>query len=101
MTVRSVAAERRGLEKVPNLSVFVHGGITVRLAQVADILQVWGNSAILRRDRYRTVSIEAAITDDFTEIAVFEVVRPWVEFLQITFFGAGFSMGAADGSNRA
>lgn len=39
-------------------------------------------AAILRRDGYRTVPVEAGIADDVTAIQVFEAIRPWMEAQQ-------------------
>ena len=78
--VRSVGRDRRDLDRVRNLSMMSpQTAQTVPLSQVADINLVWENSAILRRDRYRTVTIQAGITDETTALAVFDALRPWLD----------------------
>ena len=78
--VRSVSVDRRDLDRVRNLAVFSQQRRTsVPLSQVADIDLAWEPSAVLRRDRYRTVTVEADIEEDTTAIAVVNSIRPWLE----------------------
>lgn len=79
VVVRSTAVGRRDLERVRNLTVFGANGVAVPLSEVADISLAWDPSAILRRGRYRTVTIEAGITDDVTAMEIFEKLRPFME----------------------
>lgn len=87
--VRSVAADRRDLEKVRNLSVFSPVGGSVPLSQVADISLEWDDSAILRRDRYRTVTVEAGVSEGVTAMEVFEKIRPFMQEQQSQ-WGVGY-----------
>lgn len=77
--VRSIAADRRDLDRVRNLAVFSQLGSSVPLSQVADISLVWEPSAVLRRDRYRTVTVEADVSEGTTAIAVIQEITPWLE----------------------
>lgn len=78
--VRSVESERRQLTSVRGLSVFSsQTGQTVPLSQVADIGLQWQPSKVLRRDRYRTVTVESQLADGATAIAIFNELRPWLE----------------------
>ncbi|MEO0812797.1 MAG: efflux RND transporter permease subunit, partial [Myxococcota bacterium] len=68
--VRSVGLARRDLDRVRNLTVFSSSAPkSVPLSQVADVNLTWENSAILRRDRYRTVTVEASMAEGYTAIA--------------------------------
>jgi len=40
---------------------------------------VWEPSAVLRRDRYRTVTVEADVSEGTTAIAVIQEITPWLE----------------------
>lgn len=78
--VRSVATDRRDLGHVRSLAVFSsRGGGSVPLSQVADISLQWEPSAVLRRDRYRTATVEAGLEDGVTAMEVFSAIRPWLE----------------------
>lgn len=77
--VRSIAADRRDLDRVRNLAVFSQRGNSVPLSQVADISLVWEPSAVLRRDRYRTVTVEADVSEGTTAIAVIQEITPWLQ----------------------
>lgn len=78
--VRSVGLARRDLDRVRNLAVFsTNAPRNVPLSQVANIGLTWEDSKILRRDRYRTVTVEAAVAEGFTAIAAFDAIRPWLE----------------------
>ena len=75
---KSSAADRRDLDRVQNLSVFSKAAATgsVPLSQVADIDLEWQPSAILRRDRYRTVTVQADVDEGTTAIAVIQAITP-------------------------
>lgn len=77
--VRSIAADRRDLDRVRNLAVFSQTGSSVPLSQVADVDLVWEPSAVLRRDRYRTVTVEADVSEGVTAIGVIQEITPWLE----------------------
>ncbi|HJK90595.1 MAG TPA: efflux RND transporter permease subunit [Polyangiaceae bacterium LLY-WYZ-15_(1-7)] len=78
--LRSIAADRRDLDRVRTLAVFSQRtGRSVPLGQVAEIELEWEPAAVLRRDRYRTVTVEADVQEGTTAIAIFERLRPWLE----------------------
>lgn len=79
VVVRSVAEDRRSLDRVRNLAVFPRAGPNVPLSQVASIGLAWEPALVLRRDRYRTVTVEADVAPGTTAIGVFNAVRPWLE----------------------
>ena len=78
--VRSVAADRHNLDRVRTLAVFSQQtGQSVPLAQVADIRLEWQPAEVLRRDRYRTVTVQSEVAPGTTAISVFNTIRPWLE----------------------
>lgn len=78
--VRSVGQDRRNLDRVKNLAVFpTQSPESVPLSQVADISLEWQPGSILRRDRYRTVTVEAGLVGDTTAMSVFGAIQPWLE----------------------
>ena len=80
VVIRSVAADRRDLERVRNLAVFSQSRRTsVPLSQIADIDLAFEPSAVLRRDRYRTVTIAADVDESTTAIAVVQAIQPWLD----------------------
>ncbi len=86
--VRSVAVDRRDLDRVQNLAVFSSTRRqSVPLSQVADITLAFEPSAVLRRDRYRTVTVSAEV-DGTTAIDVVNELQPWLDEQQ-----AGWDVG--------
>jgi len=79
VTLRSVAAERQDVDRLETLNVYAQAtGESVPLKQVADVEIVWQPSVIHRRDRLRTVTVEAAVQPGFTTAAVVAQLRPWL-----------------------
>ena len=80
VVVRSDAEGRRDLNRVRNLTVNSGtSGRSVPLSQVADISLAWEPAAVLRRDRYRTVTVEAAVYPGTTAMEVFAQITPWLK----------------------
>ena len=80
IVVRSVGVARRDLDRVRNLTVFSsQARQSIPLSQVADIHLTYENSSILRRDRYRTVTVEASVAEGTTASSVFTRIQPWLE----------------------
>ncbi len=78
--LRSVAADRRDIDRVETLNVFSQRtGESVPLRQVADVKPAWQPAEILRRDRYRTVTVESDVDADHTAADVIRVIQPWLE----------------------
>ncbi|MEM6862995.1 MAG: efflux RND transporter permease subunit [Myxococcota bacterium] len=78
--LRSTGTARRDLDRIRNLTVFGSSQVQgVPLSQVADVGLTYEASTILRRDRYRTVTVEAAVTPGVTAIGIFNDLRPWLE----------------------
>jgi multidrug efflux pump subunit AcrB len=80
VTLRSVAAERQDIDKLETLNVSSQTtGQSVPLGQVADIEILWQPSVIHRRDRLRTVTVEAGFESGFTAAGVTDAIEPWLE----------------------
>ncbi|MFT5354447.1 MAG: multidrug efflux pump [Polyangiales bacterium] len=78
--IRSVAADRHDLERVRSLAVFSQSRrSSVPLSQIADIDLAFEASAVLRRDRYRTVTVSADVDETTTAIAVVQAIQPWLD----------------------
>lgn len=78
--LRSVASGRRDLDRLRNIAVTsAQTGRTSPLSQIADIDLRWEPSAILRYDRYRTVTVMANVEEGVTPFSVFAALQPWLE----------------------
>ena len=77
--LRSTGEARRDLDSVRNLSVFSSSGQTLPLSQVASMGLRFEPPMILRRDRYRTVTVEAGVKPGVTAIQVFNEIKPWLD----------------------
>jgi multidrug efflux pump subunit AcrB len=77
--LRSVAADRQDIGKVESLNVFVQStGEAVPLKQIADAQVVWEASRILRRDRYRTVTVSCDLAPGANAMAIGNQVGAWL-----------------------
>ena len=80
VTLRSVGADRLDLSKLESLNVFSQStGRSVPLSQVADLEVAWQPASIRRRDRLKTVIVEADLDPGFTAIAVNQELQPLLE----------------------
>jgi multidrug efflux pump len=78
--LRSVAADRQDIGKLEALSVYVQStGESVPLRQVAAIEVVWESAKILRRDRFKTVTIGAQVNADATALEAMAEMKPWLD----------------------
>ncbi|MCP4546519.1 MAG: efflux RND transporter permease subunit [bacterium] len=67
VVMRSLQADREDIGKLETMDVFAQAsGITVPLKQVADIEVQWEPSNILRRNRFRTITISAHLNEGYT-----------------------------------
>jgi multidrug efflux pump subunit AcrB len=91
ITMRSVAAERKDIDQLESLNVYAQAtGRSVPLRQVADVQVVWQPAKILRYDRLKTVTVEAATDPGVTANEVTAKLRPWLE-KQSQEWGLGYS----------
>lgn len=80
VVLRSVAADRKDIGKIESHNIYVQAtGRTVPLKQVADVEVEFQPARILRRDRQRTVTIEANLEPGFNAIAISNQLEPWLK----------------------
>ena len=78
--LRSVAADRQDLGKIESLSVFSQStGMSLPLKQVADAAIEWESANIRRRDRLKTVTVQADLAPGVTATEVIAELQPWLE----------------------
>ncbi len=84
ISLRTVATDRQDIAKIENLTVFSQrAGGTVPLKQVADVEVVWEPARVERRDRERTVTIQAQLRPGVTAAEIAAEFGPWLaEFSQ-------------------
>ena len=104
VTLRSVAAERQDLGKLETINVYAQAtGRNVPLKQVADIEVVWEPSKILRRNRLKTVTVQADIAEGANAIAASRELEAWLQE-ESTNWGIGYTYeigGEAESSAEA
>ncbi|GEA13540.1 efflux RND transporter permease subunit [Alteromonas sp. KUL49] len=102
--MRSTAADRQDIGKLESLAVYSQSsGFSVPLRQVADISVVWEPANILRRDRFKTVTVGAQIDDSITANEAFADLTPWLASQQEKWpFGYSYELGGeAESSGKA
>ena len=104
VTLRAVGAQRQDIGKLESINVYAQAtGRSVPLRQVADIEVAWQPAKIKRRDRLRTVTVEAATQPGVTATEINNVLRPWLEEQQQS-WGLGYFWefgGEAETSGKA
>ena len=79
ITLRSVTAQRKDINNLETLNVYAQAtGQSVPLIQVADFKVVWEPAKIRRRDRLKTVVIEAGTEAGVTATDLTRILRPWL-----------------------
>jgi multidrug efflux pump subunit AcrB len=79
VVLRSVAADRKDVGKLESHNIYVQQtGRAVPLKQVADVEVVFQPSKILRRDRLKTVTINANLESGFNAIAIANQMDEWL-----------------------
>jgi len=102
--MRSTAADRQDINKLEALAVYSQAsGGSVPLRQVADIKVVWEAAKILRRDRFKTVTIGAQIDNSITASAAYSKLEPWLDEQKAQWpFGYRYEFGGeAESSGKA
>ena len=80
ITMRSVAADREDIGKLEGMTVYSQStGQTVPLRQVADIEMAWQPAIVKRRDRDRTIAIQAQLLPGVTPSEINDELLPWLE----------------------
>ena len=79
ITMRSGLTDRADIDRLRTMPVYAPGGGTVPLEQVADIELAWQPAIIKRRDRNRTIAIQARLRPGVTAAEVNRELLPWIE----------------------
>ena len=104
ITLRSDNAVNAGNEPVGSINVYVQStGKSVPFDQVADVELVFQPAVIERRNRLRTVTVEALTTPGFTASQVLADIDPWLrDYSRDWSFGYGWEYGGeAETSGKA
>ncbi len=78
ITMRSGATDRADLDRLRTMPVYAPGGGTVPLEQVADIELAWQPAIVKRRDRNRTIAVQARLLPGVTAREVNREFLPWL-----------------------
>jgi len=79
IVLRSKATNRQDLRRIENMQVFVQAtGASVPLSQIARIEVAWEPSKILRRDRLKTVSVNADLRAGYGALDVGDALASWL-----------------------
>ena len=79
ITMRSGLTDRADIDRLRTMPVYAPGGGTVPLEQVADIELAWQPAIIKRRDRNRTVAVQARLRPGVPAAEVNREFLPWLE----------------------
>ncbi len=95
VTLRSVIADRQDIGKLDGMSVYSQStGKTVPLKQVADIEMEWQYSIIRRKDRDRTITVNAQLKPGVTATEINQVFNPWLlQYSQSWPYGYSYELG--------
>ncbi len=96
--LRSAEEERLDYSRFQNMNVYSQAtGRSVPLSQVANLELAWQPGKIKRRNRQRTVAVEAMVADGFTSKEVVTHIRPWMEEQAATWpFGFSWEFGGEE-----
>ncbi len=78
IVMRSGSAERTDIDRLRTMPIHAPGGGSVPLEQVADLEVAWQPAIIKRRDRNRTLAIQAQLLPGVTAGEVNERLLPWL-----------------------
>ncbi len=85
VVLRSVAADRKDIGKLESHNIYAQTtGRAVPLKQVADVEVEFQPARILRRDRLKTVTVEAGLESGYNAIAVANQLKPWLDEQSLT-----------------
>jgi multidrug efflux pump subunit AcrB len=80
ITMRSVASDRQDTGKLEGIPIYSQGSNqTVPLSQVADIDIAWQPAVLKRRDRDRSIAVQATLIPEATATQVSSDFLPWME----------------------
>ena len=91
VVLRSVGEGRRDVNRLETLDVFSQDeATTVPLMQVAEIDLEWEASEVRRRNRSRTVTVDADLIEGVTAFDVITDIQPWLDE-QAKTWGVGYA----------
>ncbi len=95
VTLRSIAADRQDLGKLEGMTIYSQTtGTTVPLKQVADFNVAWQYGLIKRRDRDRTLTVNAQLLPGITATEINKQFNPWLEEATKTWpYGYSYELG--------
>jgi multidrug efflux pump subunit AcrB len=95
VVLRAEGADREDIGKLESINVYVQRtGQSVPLKQVADIELVWQPAKILRRDRMKTVTVQADLAEGLTPSETLKALTPALEELRSGWeLGYGYAFG--------
>lgn len=78
--LRTEQQYRDNFSQLEDLNVYVQlTGESIPLKQVANIKPVWQPAKIIRRDRLRTVTVQAQLDPGYTSVEINNQITPWLE----------------------
>jgi len=104
IVLRSLAAHDAGREPIGSINVYAQAtGRSVPFDQVADVALEFEPGVIERRNRLRTVTVEALLAPGYTAADVLAAIDPWLDdFSRDWSFGYGWEYGGeAETSGKA
>ena len=98
ISLRSVATDRQDLGKLETLNVYSQrSGQTVPLKQVADTEMQWDPGKILRKNRFKSVTVSSQLQPGYLAQDVFKPLRPWLQQQSKTWgVGTKYELGGKD-----
>ena len=95
ITLRSVIADRQDIGKLDGMSVYSQSsGETVPLKQIADVNIAWQYSIIKRKNRDRTITVNAQLKPGVTATEINKEFNPWlVEYAKKWSYGYSYELG--------
>ncbi|WP_072681267.1 efflux RND transporter permease subunit [Arcobacter sp. LA11] len=86
IVLRSNENTKDDLDRLESINVYSQtSGKNIPLSQVATIKSVFEESKIIRRDRQKTVTVGAYISEGYNALAVFEQIKPFMDEFQDSF----------------
>ncbi|MCP4757478.1 MAG: efflux RND transporter permease subunit [Proteobacteria bacterium] len=104
IVMRSRNTDRMDIGDLESLNIYAQqSGKNVPLKQIADIEVVWQESKILRRDLYKTITVNCDLQPGTTAAEIVDGISPWLEDAQSGWgIGYKYSLGGdAEGSAKA
>jgi multidrug efflux pump subunit AcrB len=95
ITLRSVIADRQDIGKLDGMSVYSQSsGETVPLKQIADVNIAWQYSIIKRKNRDRTITVNAQLKPGVTATEINKEFNPWLaEYAKKWSYGYSYELG--------